>query len=58
MPIGEVNISNDVVALGTWFSMFVYISTRFPFALIGGNLTAHSTGSHKGIGGGIQVPER
>ena len=58
MLIGEVNISNDVMALGTWFSMFVYISTRFRFALIGGNLTAHSTGSHKGIGGGIQVPER
>ena len=56
MLIGEVNISNDVIALGTWFSMFVYISARF--FLIGENLTAHSTGSHKGIGGGIQIPER
>ena len=36
--------------------MFVYISGRFRFALIGGNLTAHSTGSHKGIGDGIQIP--
>ena len=27
------------------------------FALIGGNLTAQSTGSHSGIGGGIQLPE-
>ena len=58
MLIGKVNISNDVIALGTWFSMFVYISARFRFALIGGNMTAHSTGSHKGTGGGIQVPER
>ena len=28
----------------TCFSMFVYIRTHFPFALIGGNLTAQSTG--------------
>ena len=30
---------------------------RFCFALIGGNLTAQWTGSHRGIGGGIQSPE-
>ena len=30
----------------------------FTFALIGGNLTVRSTGSHRGIGGGIQIPER
>ena len=29
----------------------------FYFSLIGGNLTAHSTGSHRGIGGGIQIPD-
>ena len=58
MLIGKVNISNDVIFLGTWFSMFVYISARFRFAPIGGNLTVHSTGSHKGIGSGIQIPER
>ena len=29
----------------------------FTIALIGGNLTAQSTGSHRGIGGGIQIPE-
>ena len=29
----------------------------FTFALIGGNLTTQSTGSHRGIGGGIQIPE-
>ena len=45
--------SNDVITL----SMFVYIRARFRFALIGGNLTALSTGSHRGIGGGIQIPE-
>ena len=30
----------------------------FLIALIGGNLTAQSTGSLGGIGGGIQIPER
>ena len=29
----------------------------FRFALIGGNLTGQSTGSRRGIGGGIQIPE-
>ena len=37
--------------------MFVYNHTRFHFGLIGGNMTAQSKGSHRGIGGGIQVPE-
>ena len=41
----------------TCFSMFVYIRARFRFALIGENLTAQSTGSHRGIGGGIQIRE-
>ena len=57
MLIGGDDISNDVITLGTCFSMFVYIRARFRFALIGGNLTAQSTGSHRGIGGGIQIPE-
>ena len=57
MLIGGDDISNDVITLGTYFSMFVYICVRFPFALIGWNLTAQSTGSHKGIGGGIQISE-
>ena len=35
----------------------VYIRARFPFSLIGGNLTAQSTGSHRETGGGIQIPE-
>ena len=33
--------------------MFVHIRTRSRFALIGGNLTAQLTGSHRGIGSGI-----
>ena len=58
MLIGGDDISNDVITLGSCFSMFVYIRARFRFALIGGNLTAQSTGSHRGIGGGIQIPEK
>ena len=40
----------------TCFSMLVYIRARFRFALIGENLTSQLTGSHRGIGGGIQIP--
>ena len=58
MLIGGDDFGNDVITLGTCFSMFVYIRARFRLALIGGNLTAQSTGSHRGIGGGIQIPER
>ena len=58
MLIAGDDISNDVITLGTCFSMFVYIRTRFRFTLIGGNLTAQSTRSHRGIGGGIQIPGR
>ena len=57
MLIGGDDISNDVITLSTCFSMFVYIRPRFRFALIGRNLTAQSTGSHRGIGGGIKIPE-
>ena len=39
----------EVIALGTCFSMFVYIHAHFHFVLIGRNLTAQSIGSHKGI---------
>ena len=58
MLIGGDDISNYVITLGTCFSMFGYIRARVRFALIGGNLTAQSTGNHRGIGGGIQIPER
>ena len=51
------DFSNDVITLDTCLSMFVYIRARFRFVLIGGNLTAQSTGSHRGIGGGIQISE-
>ena len=56
MLIGGHDFSDNVISLDTCFSMFVYIRGRFRFALIGGNLTAQSTGSHRRIGGGIQVP--
>ena len=57
MLLGGDDKSNDVISLGTCFSMLVYIRSRFRFALIGGNLTARSTGNHRGIEGGIQIPE-
>ena len=52
MLIGGDDISNDVVTLGTCFSRFVYIRS-----LIGGTLRAQLTGSHRGIGSGIQIPD-
>ena len=55
MLIGEDDIRNDINTHGTCFSTFVYIRACFRFVLIGRNLTAQSTGSHRGIGGGIQV---
>ena len=55
--IGEDDISNEVIILGMCFSIFVYICARFHFTLIGRNLTAQSTGSHRGTGRGIQIPE-
>ena len=57
MLIGGDDISNDVIPHGTCFSVFVYICICFRFTLIDGNLTAQSTGSHRGILGGIQIPE-
>ena len=56
MLIGGDDISNDVITLGLCFSMFVYFRTCFHFVLIGGNLTAQLTGSHRGTGGGIHIP--
>ena len=58
MLIGGDDISNDFITRGTWFSMFFYIRACFRSALIGENLTAQSTGSHREIGGGIQIPEK
>ena len=54
----EMVIGGDnVITLGTCFSMFLHIRARFRFAPIGGNLIAQSTGSHREIGVGIQIPE-
>ena len=50
MLIGRDDISIDVITLVTCFSMVVYTRARFRFAL-----TAQSKGSHRGIGGGIQI---
>ena len=55
--IGGDDINNDDITLGMCFSMFIYIRAYFHFALICRNLTAQSTWSHRGIRGGIQVPE-
>ena len=55
--IGRDDISNDVITLGMWFSMSVYIRACFHFALMGKNLKAQSTGRKRGIGGGIQILE-
>ena len=42
--------------LAPFFLMFVYIRTLFRFVLIGGNLTAQFTGSHRGIHSRIKIP--
>ena len=57
MLIDGDDISNDVITLVTCFSMFVFIRARLRFAMIGGNLTARSTESHRGIRGEIQIPQ-
>ena len=64
MRIGGDDISNDVITLGTCFLILVYVRARFLLNLTAVNrrksrvnLTAQSTGSHRGIGGGIQIPE-
>ena len=50
------DISNDVTSIFYVFFNVCLHSRSSPLALIGGNLTAQSTGSHMGIGGGIQIP--
>ena len=59
MLIGEDYI-NDIITLGTCCQVFFNVclhSPSFRCALIGGNVTAQSMGSHRGIVRGIQVPE-
>ena len=53
MLIGAGDIGNDLSLV----FQCVCIHTHFHFALICANLTAQSTGNHKGIGGGIQISE-
>ena len=48
MVIAGDDITNDIITL----------RARFRFAMIGGNLTAQSMGSPRGIGSGIQIPEK
>ena len=57
MLISVNDLSNDVITSGTCFSMFGYMRARFRLELIGGNLTAQSTASLRGIGVGIHIPE-
>ena len=57
MLICRDELSNGVITLGACHSMFVYIRAHFCFMLISGNLRAQSMESHRGIGGGIQIPE-
>ena len=57
MLIGRDDTSNDVITLGTCFSMSVYVHACSHFVLIGRNLTAQSLGSNREIGGRIQIPE-
>ena len=45
MQNGRDDNSNAIITLGLCFSMSVYIRNRFCFTLIGGNLTAQSSGS-------------
>ena len=57
MRLAEMTLVVTSFTFGLCFLMFVYIRVLFHFTLIGGNLTAQLMGSHKGIGGGIQIPE-
>ena len=57
MLIGGDDISNDVITPHV-FLMFVYICAPFHFALIGGNPTAESKGSNRGIGGEFKFQRR
>ena len=52
MLIGGDDISNDVINLGTYFSVFVYIRPCFCFALIGENLKKLS---QRGATGELEV---
>ena len=48
MSIGGGDIGNDVITLGSCFSMFVYIRARFRFALISGKSDTSDDGEPQG----------
>ena len=54
--IGRDDISNDVITLGMCFQCLFHSCSFLLLAYLQ-NLTAQSTGSHGGIGGGIQITE-
>ena len=54
MVIGGDDVSNDVITLFKCLHSRLFL---LHFTPIGRNLTAHSTGSHSGIGCGIKIPE-
>ena len=55
MLIGGDDVSDDIINLGTCFSMLVSICNRFHFP--GQVRSGQWTGSHRRIGGGIQILE-
>ena len=54
--IGGDDISNDVITLACVFNVCLH-SCSFLLCAYWQNLTAQSTGSHRGIGAGIQIAE-
>ena len=55
--IGGDDISNDVITFGTFFLVFLY-SRPFPYRADWRKSDSSVDGTLRGIGGGIQIPER
>ena len=53
----EMTVTTSLPFACVFQCLFTLFCAHFRFALIGGNLTAQLTGSHRGIGAGIQIPE-
>ena len=56
--LAEMTLVMMSLPLACVFQCLFTFSLVFRFVLIGGNFTAQSTGSHRGIVGGIQIPEK
>ena len=56
--IGGDNISNDVITIGTCFSMFVYILARFRLASDSQKSDISVDGEPRKNWSGIQIPEQ